>query len=420
MKNLLVNYKIWLYLVVLISILIIIGVDLKVFPLIPTEISNELINKINKVMLALSYSILSAYIFFFFSIILPRIILIQRSKKILSRQVHWLLYELFVLINQILFSYEINKPVEQIEEKDLLHLNGNLKTKYKGFYSTSEHWNSLIKKGKQFTGFGDMPFEFPDSITNRLESIPNEVNKIRQSNPNFHVDELFSEILSSIETNKIIEWYGSKKNELFKFANSSSEMYAMIVDYKRLKKLKYHLEFRNIYNKIHFYTREEIDNIKNKQVNLSAKLAPLYEKLNYLNPCIIYNSEYQESRAIISVLRINKLYDYKSNTSKYLHLPDCKCIILIEEKIPRKQLKIFIKENESEKIIIRLKSNMLISTKSDKFKNKETAEGLYTLNYRKPFKLFNLTLFKKFPTILILENINRNIHYIMSNYKIKV
>ena len=410
------NYKIWLYLVVVTSIWLILAIDLELLPLLSTRIPLDFIDKINKFALALSYSILSAYIFFFFSLVLPRIISIQKSKQILSQQVFNLLNELFVLLNQILFSYDIKKEIDQIEEKDLICLNGNLRERYKGYYSTSEHWNKLSKKGKKFTGFGDMPFEFPDSITGKLKSLSDKISRIRLANPNFHVDEKFSEVLSSIETNKIIEWYGVNNVELFKYANSSSELYSMILDYRRLKKLKYHLKFRNSYNKIHFYSKEEIENIGNKQNELKNRLAPLYRKFSFLKPCIVFNEEFQESRPIISALRIKNTYKYNTNNQPFL---ESKCIIIIEDKIPKVEIKNFTNKSIPDKLIIRLKSSLLFTTKPDKFKKVITRDGLYTIYYRKSYKLLGFILFRKFPSKSTLNCLDRNIHNIMSNYETK-
>lgn len=235
MGNLLLNYKTWLFILVFTSVYIIIGVDLNYLPLIPSDLNSDKIAKINKLYLAISYSILAAYIFYYFSVTLPRKVKIHRSKNILSKQVRFLLYELFVLINQILYAYNIKKEISDIQEKDLLHINGNIKKTFSGYYSTSEHWMKLRKRGEKFTGLGDLQFTFPDSVIKSLDKLPEAIESIRKSNPNFHVDETFSEILSSIETNKLIEYYATKKYQLFLLANSSEEFYSMICNYKRLK-----------------------------------------------------------------------------------------------------------------------------------------------------------------------------------------
>jgi len=418
MKNILINYKSWLFIIVLLSIWIILGVDLEYIPLIPSKLPVEVTSKINRVFLAISYSILAAYIFFFFTTVLPRIILIDRSKKILSKQVHWLLYELFVIINQILNSYEIKKSIDEVEEKDLLHINGNIINRYTGFYSTSEHWRSIGKKGKQFTGFGDMPFTFPDSMITNLVNIPTKINEIRQSNPNFHIDESFSEVLASIETNKLIEWYGINKYEVFRLANTSEELHTLISAYKRLKKLKYHLRFRNSFSRIHFYTKEEIESIEHKQAQFSAKIAPLRQKINSLNPNIIYNPEYSDSKAIVTVLRIRNLIAF-DNKSGVFPQPQSKCVVIITNQISGNLIKKYVKENKTDKLIIKVKSSCFFSTKPKKYKGKETTNGIYTIYYKSPIKLFGLELFSGFPTKSILDGINRDIHEITSNYKVK-
>lgn len=173
------SYKTWLFLLVFMSIYIILGLELNYFPLIPFFLPQNEIAKINKICLAIAYNTLAAYIFFYFSVVLPRKVLIHRSKNIIGRQVHWLLYELFVLINQILYSYDIKKDVDDVEEKNLLHINGNVRATFSGYYSTSEHWRTIGKKGKNFTGFGNMPFTFPDSVIASLKKIPVSIEQIR-------------------------------------------------------------------------------------------------------------------------------------------------------------------------------------------------------------------------------------------------
>lgn len=419
MRKILINYKTWLLIIVFSSIYLIIGVDLEYVPLIPSTLSLDEINRLNSVFLAMSYSILAAYIFFFFSIVLPRIILIERSKKILGQQVHWLLYELFVTINQILHAYDIDNLIEEIEEKDLLHINGNIRMKYSSYYSTSEHWRTFGKKGKKFTGFGNMSFTFPDSMIVSLNKIPDLIDQIRKSNPNFHVDEYFSEILSSIETNKLIDWYGIKKNNVFLFANTSEEIYSLIIDYKRLKKVKYHLRFRNSYSTLHFYTEQEIENINPKNAEFIARLAPIRKRIDSLNPCIIFNPVYKDSRAFKSILRIRNIHSFDYKKNRTLVHPNNKCVIILPVGIPNKLIKNYIKENKSEKLIILLKPNFILTTKSDKFEKIDVNSGLYKLYYRIPIKLFNITLFRDYPTKTTLNNINKNIYNLTKNHKIE-
>lgn len=409
------NYKTWLFLLVFLSVYIILGIDLNYLPLIPSTSPPEKITKFNNVFLSIAYSILAAYIFFYFSVVLPRKVLIHRSKNIISKQVNWLLYELFVLINQILYSYDIEKDIENVHEKDLLHINGNVKGKLSGFYSTSEHWRTIGKRGKKFTGFGDMPFTFPDSVIANLKKIPEKIEQIRKSNPNFHIDETFSEILSSIETNQIIEWHTVKNYQMFKLANSSDEIYSLICDYKRLKKLKYHLRFRNSYNTIHFYNSEEINNIEQKHSELFERIAPIHKKFNTLKPSLLCNPDYEDYRAFKSVLRVSNIVNYKKQEDLDLSSP--KCIIILSKGISRKYIKEFKRKYQKENLVIILRPNIFHTSKPDKFKNDKIDNGFYNLYYRAPLKVFNFTLFERYPSKGILETLSRNIHHLITNHK---
>ena len=279
------------------------SVELEVVPPIPSYFSDSLTQKINSSLLTLSYSVLAAYVFYWFTSFLPRKITIYRSKKILSKQVNRLLYELFVLIHQIFYVFEIDKRIEEIEEKDLLHIDGDISRSLKGVYETGVHWRRFWKRGKKFTGLAWMEFVYPEGIKKKLSEIPNYIGKIRASSPNFDADEVFAETLASIETNKIIEWYSSEeKNKMFLYTGSSTELFNLINDYKRLLSLGYQKMFRNSYNTIRFYTKKEIEDIPKKRERLLLSFAPQPGLLKLLNPCIIYNPDYVDARAVISEL----------------------------------------------------------------------------------------------------------------------
>lgn len=426
MKNLLSNYQIWLSILILLSLWIILSVELDLLPLISSNFSKEFAIKLNKVFIALSYSIIAAFIFYWITYTFPRKILIFRSKKILSKQVHWLQYELFVLINQILHAYDIQKEIEDIEEKDLMHIDGNISKIFKGYYSTKEHWNYVGKKGKQFTGFSDINFTFPETVKKQLNQIPELIIKIRNSNPNFHVDETFAEILSSIETNKFFEWYANEKYEMFRLEGSSKEMYSLIADYNRLLGLKYHKLFRNSYQKIHFYSDEEIKAIPEKRNQFYSIITPKINASKSLNPSIVYNPKYCDSRAIISELNkggfitsdgLQKeflLSEYLKNITP----PDkSKCIIIIGQDIPKKHINEFINTNKSEKIIICLNSNFIFSSRKKESNDKLTEFGLFKLFYRKPLPFWKFFIGKKYPTKEVISVLSYNVLEIMRNYR---
>src|SRR5690606_15184691 len=130
------NHKFWILLIFGVSFYIIITLELKYLPLFPSFIPASA-ESFNKVFLAIGYSLFTAVVFYYFSVILPRNIQIKRNKQIVGKQVHFLLYELFVVLNQILFVFEIKKDLNEIEEKDLLSINGNTRINVCGYYKTS-------------------------------------------------------------------------------------------------------------------------------------------------------------------------------------------------------------------------------------------------------------------------------------------
>lgn len=416
------NYKTGLSILIFTTLWIILSVELSIIPLFSSGFTNEFIDKLNKVLVNISYSVLAAFIFYWFTFVLPKKILIYRSKKILAHQVHTLLYELFVLINKVFYAYTINKGIEEIEEKDLLHINGNLTKGLKGFYSTSEHCNLFWKKGKKITGFGDMPFSFPDDIYVTLKKTPTLINKIRMSNPNFHVDEEFAEVIASIETNKMLEIYSDGKCNLFLYGDSSKFVYSLISDYKRLLSLKYHKKFRNSYQKIHFYSNEEINAIPLKRQQYFNELAPKSNFSKSLNPCIIFSPKYVDSRAVISGLndgaaygtKVFSLIEYMDNIT----IPcNCSFIVIIGHDIPNKKIQKFIKSNINDKAIIWLKPSFYKST--NKIITHEVMKnfGLYKMYFRKPFIFWHFNIWNKQPTREQLHIIRCNISLIMMNLK---
>jgi hypothetical protein len=426
MKNKLINYQIWLFVLIISSSWVVASVGLEICPLIPTNFSETFVLKLNVVLLNISYSILAAYIFYWFTYLLPRKTLIYRSKRILSQQVHWLLYELFVVINQILYAYDLNKPIEQIEEKDLRHLDGDVSKTFNGFYATGEHWKAFWKSGQQFTGFGDMPFAFPEDISKKLTEIPKLIHKIRQANPNFYTDEIFAEILSSIETNKIIDWYSEGKNKIFLFGGSSTQMFSLICDYKRLLNLKYYTPFHDTYHTIRFYTQEEINNIPQKKNNYFNKIAPILNVPRTLIPCIVYKESYYDSRSIISELNGGHIVTSNGFQKEFLLCTynneiqspkNSRCVVIINELISKRQIREYIKFNQKDKVIICIKSNLLFTSKKNKFTGKSTTYGLYTIYYRKPLILFGFQFFRKYPTKTMIDYVRFNVNEIMRNFK---
>ena len=251
--------KILPWLLAFICLYIIGCVGLGILPEIGT-ISNY--QAVNEVLINLSYSVLAAIIFFLFTSVLPRMVLIRRSKKISGQQIDELLRRLFIVINQILHVYDIKKPFEKIEERDLSCINDDTSKRMTGYYSFGTYHKPYLSKHNDMGDLLDS-FTFPEDISKKLSEIPSLINDIRKANPNFYVDATLAEILSSIETDDIIEWYGTKQLKLFLFSNSSSKLYKLICDYKRLSKLKYTLH-RNVSHRIQFMTHEEYkESLKN-------------------------------------------------------------------------------------------------------------------------------------------------------------
>ena len=120
----------------------------------PSHFSEAIVEKINRTLLSLAYSIIAAYIFYFVTVVVPLWIQIGKSKRILSYEVYFFLEDLYILINQILYVYKIDKNIDDLEEKDLLCINGTVKNHIEGGYDIQTYWNSIWHKGKKYTGLG--------------------------------------------------------------------------------------------------------------------------------------------------------------------------------------------------------------------------------------------------------------------------
>ncbi|TDD96224.1 hypothetical protein [Flavobacterium cellulosilyticum] len=426
MKYIKINYTFWLSLLLLFSIWIIISVDLEILPLIPSNLNVELTSKLNRILLNISYSNIAAFIFFWFTTTLPRKIRIQRSKKIISRHVHSLLIQLFRMINQILYAYKIEKKIEEVQEKDLINLSGNVLNTFKISYLSTEHWKHFWKKGKQFTGSIHREVDYPESVVNILNSLPNIIEQIRKANPKFQVDESFAEIITSIETNPFLETYANNKYPLFLTVGSNDNLYSLINDYKRLYKLKYQDYHLYSFFKIRFFNTQELVDYDEENKKRQNEYSLKFRAAIALNPCIVYNPSYLDSTALISSINAGLIYRNNSweknfSISKYendIIIPNlCGCIVLIAENIPKNKIIEFVKNYENEKFIIHIESSIYRNTSKKKYKNKEINFGYYKLYYRKPVNIFGIEFYKKHPTRKKISKLCFVINHMMHNRK---
>lgn len=415
MKNLI--YKIIFWLVLFISSYAVLGIELNLLPLMPSHFSEVIVEKINRALLSLAYSIIAAYIFYFVTVVVPLWIQIGKSKRILSHEVYFFLEDLYILINQILYVYKIDKNIDDLEEKDLLCINGTVKNRIEGGYDIDTYWNSIWHKGKKCTGLGNMSFVYPDDILKKLSEIPKKIEKIRQVNPNFFVDMEFAQLLSFIETNKL-RYYYKPVEELkpnmpvpFLYADSAEELFKLVIGYRLLNKIGYHKYFRNTYNIIEFYTKEEL----NKKRGDSSKywdehIAPILEKENSFHPLIIMNSNIRDSVIIANELGYECLeYDKWNNVQEFN-----KCVIIITNGIPSKVVNQFCRTNSGMRIIILLNPSLFFSSSNKKYyEGMQTSYKTYSIYYRSSKKIGFMELNKKYPMFRTLQTMKAMIIYII-------
>lgn len=404
------NYKFWILLIFGLSLYIIISIELGYLPLIPSFIPEDT-EKFNRIFLSIGYSLFAAVVFYYFSVVFPRQIQIRRNKQISGKEVRNLLYELFVLIKQILFVFEIEKDLKEIDERDLLSLNGNSTKEYIGYYRTETFYNTLWEKRKKLKGLSEVSFEFPESVIFSLSIIPKTIKQIRESNPNFYIDPQFSEILSSIETNNLIKWYANKEYSFLLFQDSSEAFYSLIQDYIRLKKLGY--QQLKVYFEIYFYNDAEKKEIKgkNKIKDFLTERINMETKKEILQPLLIFNSENENFEVFKHQSTIDsiKIVDYKKVTD-YDSLN--RCIIIFSEGIPKIKMKEFIKGYRNRELLIIIQPSLFFSSKSKKFNGVSIKRGIYFIQYKSSYLLFN----KKRPNKSDSAQINNIIYEILKNY----
>lgn len=406
-KNLI--YKILFWLVLFISSYIVLGIELNLLPLIPSHFSGTIIEKINRALLSLAYSIIAAYIFYFVTVVVPLWIQISKSKKILSHEVYFFLEDLYVLINQILYIYKIDRNIDDLEEKDLLCINGKIQKRIEGGYDIHTYWKSIWNKRKKCTGFACMSFIYPDDILKKLSEIPRRIEKIRMANPNFFVDMEFAQLLSFIETNKL-RYYYKPIEELkpnmplpFLYANSAEELYELVIGYRLLYKKGYHKYFRNTYNIIELYTKEELDRRRNdSSKSWNEHIVPILEKEQSFNPLVIMNSNIRDSVIIANELKYQWLEYNKWNDIQDSN----RCVIIITGGIPSKAVNQFCRTNSGKRIIILLNPSLFFSSSNKKYyEGMQTSYKTYSIYYRSSKKIGFMELNKKYPMRSTLQTI---------------
>lgn len=379
----------------------ILWIEFRIIPLIPSTFGKLYTDKINNIVLILSYSLIAAYIFFYFTSILPRNLEIKRSKILLSKIVKFsLLNDLRLIISFILDAYDIKLRIDEVEEKHLLHIDGNVKEPYKRYYTSTKDGVRPIPSNGNKDDFNTIELTFPDVIIKKLGTLPKVVDSIKKTNPNYHSDEVFAAAITSIETNKLIDWYYVKKNKLFTFRLSAEQIFQLIVDYRTLLSLNYQKNKTNkeyIYH--HFYSNNEVDTIPYTLKKHSKKLEPTFEKLDSLKPIFIFNPSDYDARAINSVINIGSYYSVeRGNIStftkimwqKQMNIPaineETKFIVIVVSGIDRRVIKTVV-SSFKDKALVLLLSPSLFSSKNNHLKNKTfTEKGVFKVKYKSSFK----------------------------------
>ncbi|HCY81661.1 MAG TPA: hypothetical protein DHV22_08685 [Xanthomarina gelatinilytica] len=397
------NIKKYLIIILVLTIWMILWIEFRIIPLIPSILGELYIDKINNIILILSYSIIAAYIFYYFTSILPRNLEIKRSKILLFKIVKFsLLNDLRLIISCILDAYNIDLKIDEVEEKHLLHIDGNIKEPHIRYWKSSKDSIRPKPPGGKIDGFRASGLKFPDAIIKKLGTLPKVVNSIKKTNPNYHYDEIFAASISSIETNKLIEWYYEKDNKLFTFQGSAEQIFQLIVDYRTLVKLNYQNNKNNkeyLYH--HFYSNTEVDTTPYTITTHSKEIEPIFEKLDALNPKFLFNPLDYDARAIDSVINSGGYYSvdrgsrstftkirWQKETDYTTILKETKFIVIVLSGIDKKSINKIVGrfKNKAQVLLI---SPSLLSNKNNHLKNKRfTENGIFKIRYKSSFKFF--------------------------------
>ena len=397
------NINKYLVAILLLTIWMILWIEFQIIPLIPSIFEEFYNEKINKIVLILSYSIISAYIFYYFTSILPRKIEIKRSKTLLYATVKFsLLNDLRLIISSILDAYDINLKIDEVEEKHLLHIDGNIKEPNRRYWkSTKDGIRPTPPKGSK-EDFRAVGLTFPDVIIKKLGTLRDVVATIKKTNPNYHNDEVFAATISSIESNKLIDWYYIKKNKPFTFRLSAENIFQLIVDYRTLISLNYQKNPNNkeyVYH--HFYSSEEVDTTPYTEKKHSEKLQPTIQKLDQLKPVFIYNPNDYDARAINSVINdasyrtiergfvstFTKIR-WQNTMNNNVITNKTNFIVIVVSGIEKKELKKVVSKFKSTALIL-LITPSLFSRNNNHLKNKTfTEKGVFKINYKSSSKIF--------------------------------
>lgn len=229
------------------------------------------------------------------------------------------------------------------------------------------------------------------------------------ANPNFFVDMEFAQLLSFIETNKL-RYYYKPIEELkpnmplpFLYANSAEELYELVIGYRLLYKKGYHKYFRNTYNIIELYTKEELDRRRNdSSKSWNEHIVPILEKEQSFNPLVIMNSNIRDSVIIANELKYQWLEYNKWNDIQDSN----RCVIIITGGIPSKAVNQFCRTNSGKRIIILLNPSLFFSSSNKKYyEGMQTSYKTYSIYYRSSKKIGFMELNKKYPMRSTLQTI---------------
>ena len=249
----------------------------------------------------ISVGLLGSTIFYFITVEIPYLLDFYYTKDLLGEEVENIRNNMFTIISEILFVYEIDRPLHKLNYKDVMCVDRSMKKPCYIKYNMTE--KRLFRKEDTVIKERN---PYPRGIQVRLQSVYDKVEELLELQLHNIKDERLSKILYELKRNKFINQYKLEKDNiqgakientqiLFSSLRAGDYFYDFIKLYRQLIRLKYNKKV-----KIQHMSYSKIDEKKIEQLNKEKdeKNKKLKLKIEKLNVSLAYCKEDRNSRCI--------------------------------------------------------------------------------------------------------------------------
>lgn len=229
----------------------------------------------------LSVGYFISYLMFLMIEIFPYKMSQVRARKIIEDPLGNIVISLGELVQVILSLYEIRISLNDIQEKDLLHISGNTNFSDEEFMFLTEY--HIRKNDKRHYGI---------QKSTTLKKLINEVKKVVEENVDRVLDyssiygienaELLLE-LHKVRDNNIFRYYGGTEMKVFLLHNVEKDLFNIIQSYNIISKLRLH----NRYTKVEMLDEDPNVIKAENTADYHNELMKYIEVADKLNPVMI-------------------------------------------------------------------------------------------------------------------------------------